>query len=88
MPEQTILELDDRRRVSLGKLAEHSRYLVRKEDDGTLILEPAVVLTAFEARVLGSPEMIAKLREAQAAPRGAPRRRRNESGQGRQPVEG
>jgi hypothetical protein len=73
---EQILEVDDRRRVSLGRLAEHSRYLVRKEDDGTLILEPAVVLTAFEARVLGNSEVLAKLREAQAAPRGAPRRRR------------
>lgn len=41
----TMVEPDDRRRLSLGKIGRHSRYLVREERDRTLIFEPAIVLT-------------------------------------------
>ena len=50
-----IVELDERRRLSLGKIGHHSRYLVREESDGTLILAPAVVMTEFEAKMLAAP---------------------------------
>jgi hypothetical protein len=39
-----LVELDSRRRVSLGKLAAHDRYLVRVESDGTIVLTPAQVV--------------------------------------------
>jgi hypothetical protein len=53
----TLLELDDRRRASFGRIGrrEHHRYLVHEEPDGTLILTPAVVLSELEARFLASP---------------------------------
>lgn len=63
-----MVELDERRRLSLGKVGRHSRYLVREEPDGTLIFEPAVLLTEFEARVLGNQEIVTQLRESQADP--------------------
>jgi hypothetical protein len=44
--ESQFVELDSRRRLSLAKIAkpEHNRFLVTVEVDGTIILEPAVVL--------------------------------------------
>lgn len=33
----------ERRRVSLGRLGRHTRYLVTEHHDGTLVFEPAVV---------------------------------------------
>ncbi len=72
-----IVELDDRRRLSLGKIGHHSRYLVREESDGTLIFEPALVMTEFEARVLGNAELVAQLHASQADPgRRRPRNQR------------
>jgi hypothetical protein len=53
---QTLLEVDSRRRISFGSLATHSRYLASVEDDGTIILTPAVVMTAAEARLRASGE--------------------------------
>jgi len=49
-----FLELDDRRRASLGKIGrrEHTRYLVDEEPDGTLIFRPAVVMAEAQARLL------------------------------------
>ncbi|HEY5857099.1 MAG TPA: hypothetical protein VIW24_24445 [Aldersonia sp.] len=53
-----IVEVDSRNRVSLSKLAhKHNRYIVREEEDGTVILEPAVVLTQAERNYLASPDL-------------------------------
>ncbi len=57
-----MVELDEQRQLSLDKVGRHSRYLVREEWDGTLIFEPAIVLTEFEARVLANEEIMAALR--------------------------
>lgn len=58
-----LVELDARRRVALGKLGnpEHTRYLVTEHPDGTLMLTPAVVMTAHEAALLRHPEIIAQV---------------------------
>lgn len=39
-----IVEVDSRRRITLGKLAIHDLYLVDVEPGGTIILTPAVVI--------------------------------------------
>src|SRR5919108_199426 len=52
MSEPVLVTLQDRNRANLGKLAEHDRYLVHREPDGTLIWEPAEVVSATEARLL------------------------------------
>ena len=72
-----LVELDDRRRLALGKIGHHSRYLVREEADGTLIFEPAVVMTEFEARFMARPDLIEQITDNVAHPeRAQPRRRR------------
>lgn len=45
-PDERLVELDERRRCPLGRIGrkEHTIYLGRCDDDGTIILEPAVVL--------------------------------------------
>lgn len=55
----TLVQVDSRKRVSLGDLAHHDQYLVREEADGTIIFEPAIVLTATEQAFQSD----AKLRE-------------------------
>jgi hypothetical protein len=66
----TIIELDDRRRASLGRIGrpEHKRYLVEEQDNGTLILTPAVVLTETEYELLRNPALVASLQEAISDP--------------------
>ncbi len=38
-----LVTVDNRQRVSLGKLADREHYLVSKEIDGRIVLTPAVV---------------------------------------------
>ena len=63
-----IVEVDSRGRISLGRLgrSETQRYLARVEDDGTIVLQPAVVVSAFEARALADPDFVARMRAAVA----------------------
>lgn len=42
----TLLEVDGRRRISLGALAEHKYYLTAVDPDGVIVLTPAVVVPA------------------------------------------
>jgi len=58
-----LVELDDRRRVSLGKVGrpEHTRYIVEEEPDGTLVLTPAVVMSELEAKLLASRELVERI---------------------------
>jgi len=64
----SLIELDERRRASLGKIGRHSRYLVREEPDGTLIFEPAVVLTEAEQRYLNNGALVAQIEDNRAHP--------------------
>lgn len=77
----TVIELDDRRRVSLGKIGHHTRYVVHEEPDGTIIMEPAVVLTEAEARIMAMPELLAQIADNRAHPE---RRRARRSRPGRE----
>jgi hypothetical protein len=66
-----LVELDERRRTSLGKVGrkEHTRYLVEEEADGTLIWRPAVVMAEHELRFMEAyPEEYARIRAEQADP--------------------
>jgi len=42
---ETLLTLDSRKRVSLGKLARHDHYMITKEPGGVLVLTPVVVVS-------------------------------------------
>jgi len=50
------LEVDARRRISLGALAEYDRYLADVEEDGTIVLTPAVVMSVAQARLNAAPQ--------------------------------
>jgi hypothetical protein len=73
---QSMLEGDSRRRISLGSLAEHDRYLVNVEEDGTIVLTPAVVMSAAQARLLAAAETSRKIDEFLDHPETGSRRAR------------
>ena len=58
------LEVDERHRVSLGKLAEHRRYVATRDPLGRIILEPALVLTQTQLRLLQNDELWARVASA------------------------
>ena len=70
---QHLVELDSRRRITLGRLgkSEHNRYLVNEEPDGTLVLTPAVVMSAHEAALLRHPELVEQITADLADPSAA-----------------
>jgi hypothetical protein len=51
------LELDRRRRANLARFGrkEHEKYLVDEYEDGTLVLTPAVTISAVEFAALTDP---------------------------------
>lgn len=73
---QSVLEVDSRRRISLGSLAEHDRYLVDVEEDGTIVLTPAVVMSAAQARLLAAAETSRRIDEFLDHPETGSRRTR------------
>lgn len=48
--EPRLIEVDSRRRIHLGDMAKHHRYLAHTEPDGTVILTPAVVVPASKLK--------------------------------------
>lgn len=64
----TLLELDERKRASLAKIARHSRYLVTVEPDGTLVMKPAIVMSAEEAAYLSNTALAESIEEARRHP--------------------
>ncbi|MGH9154514.1 MAG: hypothetical protein ACRD1K_01350 [Acidimicrobiales bacterium] len=77
MSEQVLITLQDRSRANLGKLAEHDRYLVHREPDGTLIWEPAEVMSVTEARLLADQGLMKVVAENRADPSRLRRRYRS-----------
>lgn len=62
-----MIEVDARNRLTLPGKA-HRRYLVHEQDDGTVILEPAVVISELEARYRANPDLQAKVAHGRAHP--------------------
>lgn len=74
-----IVQLDNRGRASLGKLARHDRYLARIDEDGVIILDPFDGATAAESRFAANPALAEQVASALANPNQAvPRRTRPE----------
>ncbi len=73
-----LLELDERRRASLGRIGrpEHRRYLVAEEPDGTIVLTPAVVMSELEARFLANRKLVGRVEANRTNPSGLVRRKR------------
>lgn len=78
MTDKVLVTLQDRSRANLGKLAEHDRYLVHREPDGTLIWEPAEVMSVTEARLLADRALMSVVADNRADP--SRMRRRDRSG--------
>lgn len=75
-PMSELVEVDSRRRVTLGAHARHQRYLVTSEPDGTVILTPAVVLSEAEARFVRNADLVDKVKADLADPAARLKRRR------------
>jgi len=61
-----LIETDSRGRTNLSKFSKNDRFLGRVEEDGTIILEPAVIVTAAQDRLRRNPETMQMLDEAEA----------------------
>lgn len=48
MTREILIELDERRRASLGRIGrpEHTRYMAHTRDDGTIVMRPVDVVPA------------------------------------------
>lgn len=66
-PSTPMIEVDGRNRVTLPGKA-HRRYLMHEQEDGTVILEPAVVLSELEASYRADPEIQAKVQHGRSHP--------------------
>lgn len=69
MSTETTLDLDSRRRVSLGSLFDENvtHLIARRFDDGTVVLEPASVVSHLEQRFHKDPEAVDAARRAARA---------------------
>jgi hypothetical protein len=68
MSEMIVISVQGRGRVNLGKLAGHDRYLAHTEPDGTIILEPAEVISLTEKKLLADSALMAGITESRAHP--------------------
>jgi hypothetical protein len=59
--ERVLVTLQDRKRANLAKIAEFDQYLVHAEPDGTLIWEPADVVTVTERKLAADEDLMARL---------------------------
>ena len=73
-----FVELQDRKRANLARIAKHDAYLVHEEPDGTLIWEPATVITETERKLLQDSALMAQIAETRKNPDRL--RRRDRSG--------
>jgi hypothetical protein len=66
MQTETTLDLDARRRVSLGGLfeADVTHLIARRYDDGSVVLEPARVISLLEQRFHEDPVEVEVARAA------------------------
>lgn len=74
MPE---LVVDERGRTSLARVRSHDydRYIVEEFPDGTLVLTPAVTISALELAALSDPTVRAAVAAAKSGDRSQVRRR-------------
>jgi hypothetical protein len=68
MSKSILVEVDSRRRVSLGKLGHHDRYLATEQPDGTITFEPAVILSEAELAYLQNIHLRQQIEDNRAHP--------------------
>jgi hypothetical protein len=59
--ERHFVTLQDRKRANLARIAAHAQYLVHTEPDGTMIWEPAEILTVTERKLMGDAALMAEI---------------------------
>lgn len=64
----SVVETDSRGRLTLPGSKPNRRYLVHEEPDGTLVLEPAVVISELERRFLANAALQARIEHARTHP--------------------
>lgn len=71
---EVLVDRDTRGRVSLARVSSHlaDRYLARIEDDGVIVLEPAVVMTEAQAKLNALPELHQRVTESMRTRQGRP----------------
>lgn len=82
MPATNEVQLDERGRTSLARVRTHNydRYTVEEFPDGTLVLTPAVSISALELAALRDDKVRYAIREAKSGDRSTLRpRRRNDT---------
>lgn len=65
-PLDVLIETDSRGRTNLSKFSKNDRFLARQEEDGTIILEPARIISAAEDRLRRNPEAMRMMEKAEA----------------------
>lgn len=63
-PNDVLIETDARGRTNLGRFAKNARFLAHAEADGTIVLQPARLITAAEERLRRNPDVIERLHKA------------------------
>jgi hypothetical protein len=65
-----VVESDERGRVSLARagVQPSQRYVVHVEPDGSVILSPAAVVTAYEARFLQNTQLVEQIEDNRSHP--------------------
>lgn len=79
MPDVDVVELDGRRRASLGKVGrkQDTRYFADTHEDGTIVLTPAVLMSATEANLLREhPDLVERIQAEIASGKRSKRPRR------------
>lgn len=70
-----FVTLDSRKRLNLAAIATRDSYRWTREDNGRIILEPAVVLSEDELAVLRDPDIRSAVEKARESTERRPRRR-------------
>jgi hypothetical protein len=63
-----LVEVDNRKRVSLGAVAREpgTQYMAEVDDDGVIVLTPAVIMSEVEARLLQRPDILAAIERSRS----------------------
>lgn len=71
------VDVDERGRTSLARVRrhKHARYIAEEYEDGTLVLTPAVTISALELDALRDPVVREAIAEARSGDRSQLRRR-------------
>lgn len=74
-----LVEVDSRKRVSLGGVAGEpgTRYMAEVDEEGVITLSPAVIMTELEARLLQRPDIMAAVEHSRRTLESGPRPVRN-----------